>query len=256
MTSTDLSTVPLTMSSLEIAGLTGKLHRHVLRDADKMLSELQIDGSKFGLVYRDAKGEGRRCLNLPKRECLILVSGYSVEMRARIIDRWMMLEAALTSGAPPAQLSAEETELLRRTDGISRMLSHKVTETEKAVERIEKAIPALINQSIEAIIAADMRRAVLDYASVRQLLDEAKAVQKGRNGVNRKIGFELRMRALISKPPIQLRRCPHSGVWLYPRQFADAYMKESGLQHVKSHNDRVMGQIVMRLVPAKAPVGA
>jgi hypothetical protein len=75
----ELSTVPLTMSALEIAGLAGKRHDHVLRDADRMLVELGEDNApKFGAVYSDAKGEKRRCMNLPKRECLILVSGCSV----------------------------------------------------------------------------------------------------------------------------------------------------------------------------------
>jgi phage regulator Rha-like protein len=77
----DLSTLPLTMSTLEIAGLTGKAHAHVLRDADKMLAELGIGESKFGSSYVTEQNKAVRLLNLPKRECLIL-SYYSVEMRA------------------------------------------------------------------------------------------------------------------------------------------------------------------------------
>lgn len=86
-----------TMSSLEIAKLTGKQHYHILRDIKVMLDELKVNQSKFELVdflgtYKDAKGEERPCYNLPKRECLILVSGYSIQMRAAIIDRWQLLE--------------------------------------------------------------------------------------------------------------------------------------------------------------------
>ncbi|ATO57141.1 Rha family transcriptional regulator [Bartonella sp. 1-1C] len=84
-----------TMSSREIAQLCDKQHKHIMRDIRQMLEEL--NGSKFGLVdfcgyYLDNKGEKRACYNLPKRECLILVSGYSTSLRAKIIDRWQELE--------------------------------------------------------------------------------------------------------------------------------------------------------------------
>ncbi|CAK02311.1 Rha family transcriptional regulator [Bartonella tribocorum] len=89
-----------TMSSREIAELCGKQHAHIMRDIKKMLEEL--NGSKFGLVdfigtYVDAKGETRPCYNLPKRECLILVSGYSTALRAKIIDRWQELEKQVST---------------------------------------------------------------------------------------------------------------------------------------------------------------
>lgn len=82
------------MSSREIAELTGKRHDHVMRDIKAMLDDLGVNGPKFGGVYIDAKGEQRPCFNLPKRETMILVSGYSVALRARIEDRWMELEDA------------------------------------------------------------------------------------------------------------------------------------------------------------------
>lgn len=127
--------MPLTMSSLEIAGLTVKAHKNVLADIRKMLDTLGIQRADFSARYLDAKGEARECFNLPRRETMILVSGYSVQMRAAIIDRWQQLEAAL-AGPAVAALPADVAEYIRRTDGISRMLAHKVTGLESAISLI------------------------------------------------------------------------------------------------------------------------
>ncbi|WP_375618181.1 MULTISPECIES: Rha family transcriptional regulator [unclassified Bartonella] len=87
------TTVP-TMSSREIAELCGKQHAHIMRDIRQMLGELYPEGgqSKFGSTYLDKQGKPQNCYNLLKRECFILVSGYSMTLRARIIDRWQELE--------------------------------------------------------------------------------------------------------------------------------------------------------------------
>lgn len=81
-----------TMSSLQIAELTGKTHSHVMRDIRTIL-EQGISESNFGLgSYTDANNNQRPCYNLTKKDCLILASGYDAKLREKIIDRWEELE--------------------------------------------------------------------------------------------------------------------------------------------------------------------
>jgi hypothetical protein len=82
-----------TMSSLEIAELTGKRHDHVMRDIKAVLEQAGISAPKFGGTYLDSQNKERPCYHLPRRECDLLISGYSVPYRLAIIDRWMQLEA-------------------------------------------------------------------------------------------------------------------------------------------------------------------
>lgn len=88
-----------TMSSREIAELTGKRHDNVLRDIDAIASNLS-ESSK-SVTYKGYNNKTQREWLLSKRDTLLLVSGYSVELRARIIDRWQELETQMAKPAVP-----------------------------------------------------------------------------------------------------------------------------------------------------------
>lgn len=84
-----------TMTSREIAELTGKEHKHVLRDIEVMFSELEykINGYVQNWTHPQ-NGQTYPEFVLPKGLTLTLVSGYNVVMRKRIIDRWLELESS------------------------------------------------------------------------------------------------------------------------------------------------------------------
>jgi phage antirepressor YoqD-like protein len=90
--SVDNGSEALTMSSKEIAELTGKEHFHVKRDIKVMLDDLGEHASKFGGMSTDAYGRPQEVFNLPKDLTITLVSGYNTVMRRSIVKRWQQLE--------------------------------------------------------------------------------------------------------------------------------------------------------------------
>lgn len=80
------------ISSVNISALTGKNHSHIMRDIRLMLAELELGESIFGSTYYDAQGKERPMFLLPKREALILSSGYNIQLRAKIIDKLEQME--------------------------------------------------------------------------------------------------------------------------------------------------------------------
>ena len=86
-----------TMSSREIAELTGKRHGDVIRDIRVMIEQLEDDANlrheEFQQVT-DARGYTSEYL-LTKNQTLLLMTGYSVPLRQKLINRWMELENRL-----------------------------------------------------------------------------------------------------------------------------------------------------------------
>ena len=82
------------MTSLEIAELTGKQHKHIMEAIRKMEPAwVKVNGSNFRLVtYKDQKGELRPCYSLTKTECLYIATKFNDEARAKLVLRWEELE--------------------------------------------------------------------------------------------------------------------------------------------------------------------
>ena len=95
----------IAITSLQIAERTGKEHKNVMRDIRDMLKELNGDGlksepisespintdsdsvpEKFIGTYKDGRNREKPMYILPEREALILATGYSATLRAKIID--------------------------------------------------------------------------------------------------------------------------------------------------------------------------
>ncbi|TXN19961.1 Rha family transcriptional regulator [Methylobacterium sp. WL9] len=87
------------MSSREIAELTYKRHDHVMADIRVMLKALGGDPCFRG-TYQTAQGKTAPCFNFSKRETIILVTGYSIPLRAAVVDRWAELEAQIAGDSP------------------------------------------------------------------------------------------------------------------------------------------------------------
>ena len=83
----------VTMSSREIADLTGKQHKNVLRDIGVMLDSLEKAGSDLSQVVRYTDERGRTSeVRLDRVLTETLLTGYSIPLRHRVVTRLQDLE--------------------------------------------------------------------------------------------------------------------------------------------------------------------
>lgn len=110
------------MTSLEIAELTGKQHKHVMEAIRKMEPAwVKTCGSNFRLTSRiiEQPNGGTRevpCYQLTKTECLYIATKFNDEARAKLVLRWEELERANRGQSLCALPSPKE--ILRLADNI------------------------------------------------------------------------------------------------------------------------------------------
>lgn len=96
----------VTMTSREIADLTGKDHSNVMRDIRAMVDSISTDSNlnpcAESTTYIGKDGRQYPQYELDKDTCLTLLLGYDAVARMKVVKRWQELEAKT---ATPAALS-------------------------------------------------------------------------------------------------------------------------------------------------------
>ena len=91
------------MLSTEIASLTGKRHDNVIRDIESIVKQLNEDSSNLSsgfksTTYIAGNGKHEKCYSLDYEATILLLTGYSVPMRKKVIERWQELEKEVKNG--------------------------------------------------------------------------------------------------------------------------------------------------------------
>lgn len=133
-----------TMSSREIAKLTGKEHKNVIRDIRAMLDALQDDGSELSHVREDQDARGyTSAFHLDRELTETLLTGYSVPLRRKVIARWHELEAQAAAPTNPAKLSRLQLiEIAMQAETERLALAEKVDELQPKAEALDRIATA------------------------------------------------------------------------------------------------------------------
>lgn len=181
----------ITMSSLEIAELTGKLHKNVIRDIREVLDALKQDGSDVSHVQEDKDGRGyTSCFHLDREITETLLTGYSIPLRHRVIRRLTQLEQAAAKPAfDMASLNDPKVLLALLTDNVRKVVALEADNTELSLE----------NQALEQKVCADAPKVeFFDAVTVtHETYSVAEAAKLIGTGQNRLMAF-LRQRRWVT----------------------------------------------------------
>jgi phage antirepressor YoqD-like protein len=124
-----------TMSSREIADICEARHNDVVATIERLINEgvLRLGRNTARPHVPDGGGRPTMVYDLTKRDCLVVVSGYSAALRAKIIDRWFELETAVASPVLPKSFA----EALRLAADQQEMIEAQAAELEAAKPAVQ-----------------------------------------------------------------------------------------------------------------------
>lgn len=153
----------VTMTSRQIAELTGKRHDNVIRDIRVMLDGLGLLNFEAG-SYLDANGQERPEYRLDKDLVMTLITGYDVKLRLSVVKRLRELEEAATpslANLSPMEFIEYQYQRLKALEAENKLMAPKAnahdrfmfTEGSRSLRDTAKALgfgPVKFNKQLAA----------------------------------------------------------------------------------------------------------
>lgn len=183
----DTITAKETMTSVEIAEVTGKRHDSVLRDIDNLLDQGVSLHNFVESNYTTDRGKTYRCFELTKKGCLILASGYDAVLREKIINRWEQLEVEKRNGVFEIPQTFADALMLAAKQ------AKEIEENQKLIGEQQLQIGTLNNKVVELQEKSDYVEKILqskETITVTQIAQDYGMSAKAFNLILRNIGIQ------------------------------------------------------------------
>jgi phage regulator Rha-like protein len=130
------------MSTVQVAELTGKQHKSVLRDCRNMFEELGLQSEQFCAHYLDTRNRKQEMFNLNEELSVTLVAGYNTKLRNAVVKEWKKLRTERDQFV--AALQNSDPQVLQY---ITNMASAKKVTDEKLIEVTEEKNQAITRRA-------------------------------------------------------------------------------------------------------------
>lgn len=177
-----------TMSSREIADLVGASHDSVLKTVRALIARGVVSGNETTYTHPQ-NGQTYPEFLLTFRDTMVVASGYSVELRARIIDRWQDLETTQDRPALPTTYLEALRELVATVEVVEQqqMIIAEQQPKVAAFERIADTDGMVLISDAAKVLQIDQKKLFAWLCSNRWIFR--------RGGSKRYIGFADKLRA-------------------------------------------------------------
>lgn len=147
-----------TMTSRELAELTGKEHKHVMRDIRTLIETLEqspdLDFACKTSTYAGVTGQLYQQYELDKDTCMTLLLGYDAVARMRVVKRWQELEAQQQKNSivMPNFTDPAEAAIAWATEYKAKQLALQQLEVAKPkVEFVDKFVERGTNRNVTSV---------------------------------------------------------------------------------------------------------
>lgn len=149
-----------TMTSRQIADAVGSAHHNVLSTIRRLIQEGVIFGNET--PYRhEQNGQEYTEFQLDYRNTMVVASGYSAELRARIIDRWIDIEKK--QAAPAFAVPQTFADALRLAADQQETIQHQAAQLALAAPKV-----AFVDQYVQATTGSRRFREVAKLLGVKE----------------------------------------------------------------------------------------
>jgi phage antirepressor YoqD-like protein len=130
-----------TMSSREIAELTKSSHDNVMKTIRRLVVEGVVSGNETP-YHHPQNGQTYNEFLLSFRDTMVVVSGYSADLRAKIIDRWQELERPTPQAPSLPRSFAEALRLAADQQDLIAAQAEQLAAAAPAVEFVDRYVHA------------------------------------------------------------------------------------------------------------------